>query len=108
MDGDTHPLLQDTKMIIGESEVVKALLHHSASNPDKMGCILLQNLAHGAHGENGIWGELGDHVWDFAGTSLRISASALFYFLVATDRYWQLPGIFVKPNLFKREISKYM
>ena len=46
MDGNTHPLLHDTKMIIGECEVVKALLHHSASNPEKMGRILLQN--HGA------------------------------------------------------------
>ena len=48
MDGNTYPLLHDTKMIIVECEVVKALLHHSASNPEKMGRILLQNLVHGA------------------------------------------------------------
>ena len=73
MDGDTYPLLHDTKMIVGESEVVKALLHHSASNPEKMGRMLLQNLTHGALGEHGIGGKLGDHVWDYVGTSLRMS-----------------------------------
>ena len=69
IDGNTHPLLHDTKMIVGECEVVKALLHHSASNPEKMGRILLQSLAHGALGEHGIGGKLGDHVRDYAGTS---------------------------------------
>ena len=76
MDGNTYPLLHDTKMIIGECEVVKALLHHSASNPEKMGRILL----------HGIGGKLGDHVWDFVGTSSCISTSGRFNVLVATDQ----------------------
>ena len=56
MYGNTHPLLHNTKIIVGECEVMKALLHLSAPNSEEIGRILLQSLAHGVLWEHGIGG----------------------------------------------------